>query len=138
MATSIKLDPKLKARIDEIARAQSRSAHWIMIEAIRLYVERAERLQKTDDLPPPWSSFQDRAQDEISGAPGKAEEDDLPPLRHWSEVVTFKPNPNPPDPERQKAWERFKKLQGAGARLGGGRTKEEIDAHIRWLRDDRD
>jgi hypothetical protein len=137
MPTSIKLDPKLKARIDAIAKMQRRSPHWIMVEAIRLYVEREERRQKTDDPPPPWSSLQDRAQDEIAGAPGKAEEDNLPPLRHWSEVLNFIPNPNPPDPEREKAWERFKKLQGAGAELGGGRTKEEIDAYIRWLRDDR-
>jgi hypothetical protein len=135
MATSIKLDPKLKARVDDIAQAQRRSAHWIMIEAIRQYVEREERGHKTEG-PQPWASFHDRAQDEIAPAAAKLTDDELPPLRHWSEVLIFEPNPDP-DPEREAAWKRFEALKGAGAELGGGRTKEEIDAHIRWLRDDR-
>ncbi|VAW60315.1 Prevent host death protein, Phd antitoxin [hydrothermal vent metagenome] len=42
MAASIKLDDDLKNRIQHLADAQHRSAHWIMREAIRDYVERVE------------------------------------------------------------------------------------------------
>ena len=42
MATSIKLDPALKSRLDHLAQARRRSAHWIMREAIQQYVEREE------------------------------------------------------------------------------------------------
>ncbi|EGY28017.1 putative transcriptional regulator, partial [Candidatus Regiella insecticola 5.15] len=43
MATSIKLDDDLKSRIHHLADRQRRSAHWIMREAIRDYVEREEK-----------------------------------------------------------------------------------------------
>jgi len=42
MATSIKLDENLKSRIKHLADVRHRSAHWIMREAIRDYVEREE------------------------------------------------------------------------------------------------
>ncbi len=42
MATSVKLDPDLKSRLDRLAAARQRSAHWIMREAITQYVEREE------------------------------------------------------------------------------------------------
>ena len=42
MATSVKLDDDLKNRIQHLADAQHRSAHWIMREAILDYVEREE------------------------------------------------------------------------------------------------
>ena len=42
MATSVKLDDDLKSRIQHLADARHRSAHWIMREAIREYVEREE------------------------------------------------------------------------------------------------
>jgi predicted transcriptional regulator len=42
MATSVKLDDDLKSRIQHLADARHRSAHWIMREAIRDYVEREE------------------------------------------------------------------------------------------------
>jgi len=42
MATSVKLDDDLKSRIQQLAEARHRSAHWIMREAIRDYVEREE------------------------------------------------------------------------------------------------
>jgi len=42
MATSVKLDPKLKDRLDRLASTRRRSAHWMMREAIRQYVEREE------------------------------------------------------------------------------------------------
>ena len=42
MATSVKLDDDLKSRIQHLAKVRHRSAHWIMREAIRNYVEREE------------------------------------------------------------------------------------------------
>ncbi len=42
MATSVKLDDDLKSRIQHLADVRHRSADWIMREAIRDYVERAE------------------------------------------------------------------------------------------------
>lgn len=42
MATSVKLDDDLKDRIQQLAKLQHRSSHWIMREAIRDYVEREE------------------------------------------------------------------------------------------------
>ena len=42
-ATSIKLDDELKGRVQHLAEARRRSAHWIMREAIAQYVEREEK-----------------------------------------------------------------------------------------------
>ena len=42
MATSIKLDDQLKNRVQQLATVRRHSAHWIMREAIRTYVEREE------------------------------------------------------------------------------------------------
>ena len=42
MATSIKLDEALKDRVQLLAATRDRSAHWIMREAIKQYVEREE------------------------------------------------------------------------------------------------
>ena len=43
MATSLKIDEDMKARIRQLAETRDRSAHWIMREAIREYVEREEQ-----------------------------------------------------------------------------------------------
>lgn len=43
MATSIKLDDELKGRVQQLADARRRTAHWIMREAITQYVEREEK-----------------------------------------------------------------------------------------------
>lgn len=40
---SVKLDQSIRARIENIAEAQHRSAHWIMREAISQYVEREDK-----------------------------------------------------------------------------------------------
>jgi predicted transcriptional regulator len=40
--TSIKLEPELKSRIQQLANSERRSSHWIMREAISQYVGRAE------------------------------------------------------------------------------------------------
>jgi predicted transcriptional regulator len=42
VATSLKIDDELKARIQHLAQIRRRSAHWIMNEAIQQYVEREE------------------------------------------------------------------------------------------------
>lgn len=43
MATSLKLDDAMKARVQHLATSRDRSAHWVMREAIREYVEREEK-----------------------------------------------------------------------------------------------
>jgi predicted transcriptional regulator len=46
MPTSVKLDDDLKSRIQHLADIRHRSAHWIMREAIRDYVEREEARER--------------------------------------------------------------------------------------------
>ncbi|MCU7850435.1 MAG: CopG family ribbon-helix-helix protein [Candidatus Thiodiazotropha sp. (ex Lucinoma kastoroae)] len=59
MAASVKLDDDLKCRIQHLADARHRSAHWIMCEAIRNYVEREEKREtfKQDALQA-WDAYQ--------------------------------------------------------------------------------
>ena len=42
MATSLKLEESIAARIKGLAAQRDRSPHWLMREAIRQYVEREE------------------------------------------------------------------------------------------------
>lgn len=42
MATSLKIDDTLKSRVQHLASQRRRSPHWIMLEAIRQYVQREE------------------------------------------------------------------------------------------------
>jgi predicted transcriptional regulator len=42
MATSLKIDDALKGRVQALADQRRRSSHWIMLEAIRRYVDREE------------------------------------------------------------------------------------------------
>ncbi len=60
MATSVKLDDDLKNRIQHLADARHRSAHWIMREAICDYVEREEKREafKQDALHA-WEAYQE-------------------------------------------------------------------------------
>ncbi|WP_298395537.1 CopG family ribbon-helix-helix protein [Sphingobium sp.] len=58
-ATSIKLDEVLKGRVQQLAQARDRSAHWIMREAITQYVEREERREALrQDSVKAWEAFQ--------------------------------------------------------------------------------
>lgn len=69
--TSLKLEPKLKQRVQSLAAARRRSAHWIMVEAVEQYVsreERRERLRK--DVLQAWKHF------ETTGLHATAEEAD--------------------------------------------------------------
>ena len=59
MATSLKLDETLKGRVQHLASARRRSAHWIMREAIQQYVEREERRESIkQDALRAWSRHQ--------------------------------------------------------------------------------
>ena len=60
MATSVKLDEDLKNRIQHLADLRHRSAHWIMREAIRDYVEREEAREtfKQEALES-WTTYQE-------------------------------------------------------------------------------
>ncbi|AYB48541.1 CopG family transcriptional regulator [Candidatus Williamhamiltonella defendens] len=72
MATSIKLDDDLKTRLHHLADKRRRSAHWIMREAIRDYIEREEKREhfKQEALLS-WETYQQTGQhltgDEVRG-----------------------------------------------------------------------
>jgi predicted transcriptional regulator len=44
--TSLKLDSELKQRVQRLASARRRSAHWIMREAVEQYVGREEKREE--------------------------------------------------------------------------------------------
>jgi predicted transcriptional regulator len=57
--TSLKLDPELKERVQQLASARRRSAHWIMREAVEQYVGREEkREQLRQNVLAAWADFQ--------------------------------------------------------------------------------
>lgn len=57
--TSIKLDDGLKGRVQHLADARRRSAHWLMREAIEQYVEREERREAfRQDTLRAWEDYQ--------------------------------------------------------------------------------
>jgi len=57
--TSIKLDDDLKGRIQHLAEARRRSAHWIMREAIAEYVAREEQREALKrDAQSAWEAHQ--------------------------------------------------------------------------------
>lgn len=58
--TSIKLDDDLKDRIQHLADARQRSAHWLMREAIEQYVKREERREALrQDALNAWEDYQE-------------------------------------------------------------------------------
>ena len=62
MATSVKLDNNLKDRIQHLADLRHRSAHWIMREAIRDYVEREEARESfKQEALASWTAYQETA-----------------------------------------------------------------------------
>ena len=57
--TSVKLDAEMKERIERIAEAKERSAHWIMKRAIEEFVDREEkRAQFLKDAEESWEEYQ--------------------------------------------------------------------------------
>jgi predicted transcriptional regulator len=60
MATSIKIDDTLKARVQQLAEQRQRSAHWIMREAISQYVSREEARESfKQEASAAWTQFQE-------------------------------------------------------------------------------
>ena len=57
--TSLKLDSELKERVQKLAEARRRSAHWIMHEAVEQYVSREEKLEQfRKDALAAWNDYQ--------------------------------------------------------------------------------
>lgn len=57
--TSLKLDSELKDRVQQLAKARRRTAHWIMREAVEQYVGREEkREQFRQDALVAWAEYQ--------------------------------------------------------------------------------
>ena len=60
MATTVKLDDELKSRIQHLADLRQRSAHWIMCEAIRDYVDREEAMEEfKQEALASWTAYQE-------------------------------------------------------------------------------
>jgi predicted transcriptional regulator len=63
MATSVKLDDDLKGRIQHLADVRHRSAHWIMREAIKDYVDREEARESfKQEALDSWRTYQETGQ----------------------------------------------------------------------------
>jgi predicted transcriptional regulator len=57
--TSLKLDSELKQRVQQLASARRRSAHWIMREAVEQYVSREEKREAfRQDALAAWNDYQ--------------------------------------------------------------------------------
>ncbi|MGH6953104.1 MAG: CopG family ribbon-helix-helix protein, partial [Alphaproteobacteria bacterium] len=57
--TSLKLDAETKVRLQRLADARRRSAHWLMREAIEQYIEREERRESLRrDALAAWAEYQ--------------------------------------------------------------------------------
>jgi predicted transcriptional regulator len=57
--TSLKLDQKVKQRVQSLATARRRSPHWLMREAIEEYVEREEKRERfRQDALLAWDHYQ--------------------------------------------------------------------------------
>lgn len=56
---AVKLDPEVHARVRELAKAQHRSAHYLMREAITQYVEREEKREALrQEALAAWATYQ--------------------------------------------------------------------------------
>jgi predicted transcriptional regulator len=63
MATSLKIDDTLKARVQRLAGLRQRSAHWIMREAITQYVAREEARESfKQEAMASWTAYQETGQ----------------------------------------------------------------------------
>jgi predicted transcriptional regulator len=57
---SVKLDADTRVRIENLAEARNRSAHWVMREAISQYVDREEKLLAfRQDTIKAWEDYQE-------------------------------------------------------------------------------
>ena len=63
MATSLKIEQELRERVQNLANLRDRSAHWIMREAIRQYVEREEARESfKQEAIASWIAYQETGQ----------------------------------------------------------------------------
>jgi len=85
--TSLKLDEDTKRRVQHLADARHRSAHWLMREAIEQYVEREERREAFRQ-----SALSAWAEYEATGAHLTAEEADA-----WLERLEAGEDGDPPE-----------------------------------------
>jgi len=46
ITTSLKLDPQVKERVQQLAATRRRSSHWLMRQAIDQYLEREEKTEQ--------------------------------------------------------------------------------------------
>lgn len=59
ITTSLKLDLKLKKRVQHLAAARRRSPHWLMREAVEQYVSREEKREQLQrDALAAWNHYQ--------------------------------------------------------------------------------
>ena len=59
-SVSVKLDAETRARVESLAEARHRSAHWVMREAICQYVEREEKREAfRQDTIKAWEEYQE-------------------------------------------------------------------------------
>jgi predicted transcriptional regulator len=92
-STSLKLDPEIKARVQKLAEAQRRSANWIMNEAIREFVSKAEA--RADFLRSGREAWEDY---KSTGKHVSAERADAWLARLEAGELAPPPEPNPKDP----------------------------------------
>lgn len=45
---AVKMEPELRKRLQALGNAKRRTPHWLMCEAIRLYVEREEQTERAN------------------------------------------------------------------------------------------
>jgi predicted transcriptional regulator len=72
MSASVKLSNQLKERVRHLADTLDRSPHWVMLEAIREYVERKEARESfKQEALASWKVYQETGQhltfQEVSG-----------------------------------------------------------------------
>lgn len=61
--TSLKLDPETKARVQRLADARRRTAHWLMREAVEQYIDREEARERVrQDALSAWSEYESTGQ----------------------------------------------------------------------------
>jgi predicted transcriptional regulator len=59
VTTSLKLDGETKARVQRLAHARRRSAHWLLREAVLQYVDREEASERLrQDASAAWAEYQ--------------------------------------------------------------------------------
>ncbi|MHB8391949.1 MAG: CopG family ribbon-helix-helix protein [Acidobacteriaceae bacterium] len=88
-STSVKLDSKMKQRVQRLAASRRRSPHWVLREAVEQYVEREEkREQFRHDALAAWNHYQATGQHVTAGEADKwltkleAGKDAPPPTCH--------------------------------------------------------